>query len=333
MTSTDRSAVPLGGSKLEVVSASGLVILASTSGSDGVLEEFYEAYDRAFVLANEKEGFDGFAECMLLNSGDAYAELAGRLGGFREFVLLARDPETTLPIGGANLIAFPLRFPDPNGPPVLSINLNYVFVNQRARRRGYFRRLVSDLPRIALDLLVATNASDLPREWATAGRNRHSPPQIVIFFEQNDPYRMSREDYELDTKHSGIDQRTRIGVWARRGARIVDFPYVQPPLTPGQGTDHSLVCGVIGLEQDALSACLFHGHLERFFAISVLKGRDPASEPVAAAQLTALAELCGRRQALPLLPPGRIRNLPPPAWDKGVATSLRDLLRAQTTVS
>jgi hypothetical protein len=206
-----------------------------------------------------------------------------------------------------------------------------VFVNEGARRRGYFRRLVSDLPRLALDLLLETNAADLPCEWSAKSGN--GPRQIVIFFEQNDPYRMSREDYELDTKHSGIDQRTRIGVWAQLGARIVDFPYVQPPLTSEQASDHSLVCGVIGLQEDTLSACLLHDHLERFFAISVLKGRDPSMEPVAARQLTALAEMCANHQLVPLLASDRIGKLPPPAWEATTALSLRDLLRVQTTMS
>ncbi len=335
MTGTDQKTVALSGSKFQLVSPSGLVVLASTSGSDGVFEQFYEAYDRAFVLANEKEGFRGFAECLLLNSGDAYARLAARYGEFREFVLLAEDPLAAVPIGGANFIAFPRRSPNRPEPAILLVNLNYVFINQGVRRRGYFRRLVNDLPRLALDLLVATNAAKLPREWMSENLELHAFPQILIFFEQNDPYRMAREDYELDTKHSGIDQRARIGVWAQLGARIVDFPYVQPPLTSGQAADHSLVCGVIGTQENEISACLLHDHLERFFVISVLKGRDPSTEPVAEMQLNALSAMCAKQGALRLLALNFIRKLPPPNWDHGatVSTSLRDILRAQTSMS
>ncbi len=78
------------GTRLKRVSTSGLVIEATTAADDGLLEEFYRDYDGAFVLENEKEGYDGFAECLGLNAGDQYANLVGRYGPFREFV--ARGP-------------------------------------------------------------------------------------------------------------------------------------------------------------------------------------------------------------------------------------------------
>src|SRR5262245_56131772 len=74
------------GTRLSLVSTSGLVIDATTSPDDGLLEEFYRDYDGAFVLENEKEGYDGFAECLELNAGDHYASLVKRYGPFREFV-------------------------------------------------------------------------------------------------------------------------------------------------------------------------------------------------------------------------------------------------------
>src|SRR5271165_6314925 len=55
---------------------SGLVIEASTSAEGGVLREFYSDYDKAFVLENEKEEFDGFAECLALNYGPEYLRLS-----------------------------------------------------------------------------------------------------------------------------------------------------------------------------------------------------------------------------------------------------------------
>lgn len=312
------------GSRIELVSASGLVIEASTSADDGLLDEFYAAYDRAFVLANEKEGLNGFKQCLALNSGEAYMALTARFGPFREFVLVARDPGAADAIGGANLIACLLA--PAGGTPILSVNLNYVFTNVSARRRGYFRRLIADLPLLVVGLFAKTNASDLPSGSATESG---SPP-VLIFFEQNDPYRMSRAEYELDTHHSGVDQLTRIRIWAGLGARIVDFSYVQPPLTPAQGADHTLACGVIGTQEDAISACLLHDHLERFFAISVLKGRDPATEPVAARQLEVLTELCGRRQLVALLASDSIRDATGPPWDSAAGGgSLRDVLRAR----
>src|SRR5438552_4072731 len=70
------------GTRLRLFSNSGLVVEATTAADDGLLEEFYRDYDGAFVLENEKEGYDGFAECLGLNAGNQYADLVGRYGPF-----------------------------------------------------------------------------------------------------------------------------------------------------------------------------------------------------------------------------------------------------------
>src|SRR5262245_7707284 len=152
------------GARLRFVSSSGFVIDATTSADDGVLREFYSDYDRAFVLENEKEGYDGFAECLRLNHGDAYADLVKRYGPFREFVLVVREAKTKARLGGANFIIFPISPASKRGV-VLSMNLNYVFVNPEARQKGVFRRLMGDMPNIAYRLFARSNSSDLPEKW------------------------------------------------------------------------------------------------------------------------------------------------------------------------
>jgi hypothetical protein len=280
---------------LSLVSTSGLVIDATTAADDGLLEEFYRDYDGAFVLENEKEGYNGFAECLGLNAGDQYANLVGRYGPFREFVAVVRDTATGARLGGANFIIFPVSGPTAREL-ILSINLNYVFVNSQLRRKGTFRQLMSDLPAIAFRLFAQTNASDLPAARRAAGE-----PRVYIFIEQNDPFRMSREDYDRDTELTGLDQVARIGLWSRLGARIVDFPYVQPPLSKDQDADDTLAYAVLGAPDADLDACLLRSHLERFFGISVLKGADLSVEPTAAAQLSELAIRCRDNRRVPLL--------------------------------
>jgi hypothetical protein len=283
------------GTRLSLVSASGLVIEATTAADDGLLEEFYRDYDGAFVLENEKEGYDGFAECLGLNAGDQYANLVGRYGPFREFVAVVRDPATGARLGGANFIIFPVSGATAREL-VLSINLNYVFVNTQLRRKGVFRQLMGDLPALAFRLFAQTNAADLPKVPP-----RGSEPQVYIFIEQNDPFRMSRENYDRDTELTGLDQVARIGLWSRLGARIVDFPYVQPPLSKDQDADDTLAYAVLGARDADLDACLLRSHLERFFGISVLKGADLSVEPTAAAQLSELAVRCKEKRRVPLL--------------------------------
>jgi len=288
------------GSRRRLVSASGFVIDATTSAEDGLLQEFYSDYDRAFVLENEKEGYDGFVECLGLNCGDQYNDLVRRYGPFREFVIVVREAATGARLAGANFIIFPLSLKKTRGL-VLSMNLNYVFVNSEFRKKGVFRELVGDLPNIAYRLFVETNAPDLPEKWRAVAAKRSSLPQVYMFIEQNDPFRMSTEDYERDTKLTGLDQVVRIGLWSRLGARIVDFPYVQPPLSKDQAADNTLAYAVLGAVGTSLDACLLRAHLERFFGISVLKGADLSLEPTAAAQLSELSIACNNGRPVPLL--------------------------------
>jgi len=169
-------------------------------------------------------------------------------------------------------------------------------VNAQLRRKGILRQLMGDLPALAFRLFAQTNAADLP-----AARRGASEPQVYIFIEQNDPFRMSREDYDRDTELTGLDQVARIGLWSSLGARIVDFPYVQPPLSKDQDADDTLAYAVLGALDADLDACLLRAHLERFFGISVLKGADLSVEPTAAAQLSELAIRCKDNRRVPLL--------------------------------
>ncbi|ADP71128.1 hypothetical protein Rvan_1890 [Rhodomicrobium vannielii ATCC 17100] len=278
--------------KFGFTSDTGLKIDA-TIEADDLFEEFYADYDKAFVLENEKETFEGFVRCFALNGGETYAQLALRYGPFREFALVARDPSTGARIGGANFTVFLLPASASGGVQTVSINLNYIFINLSERKRGKFRRLVSDLPDIAMRLFQQTNPDDALRETRS---------QLPIFIEQNDPFRMSPDQYDRDTSLTGVDQISRIKIWASLGARIVDTPYVQPPLSADQAPDTTLVYAVLGLEDETVGTCLLSAHLERFFSISVLKGKDASTDGCANAQITELRAKCLRGEKVPLLP-------------------------------
>jgi hypothetical protein len=184
-----------------VTSSDGLLVEATVSPESAVLQTFYASYDDAFVLPNEKEALDGFVACLALNFGDAYDRLSRQYGAFREIVVVARDRSGAL-VGGANLIAFPLR----NGE-VLSINLNYGFVVTEQRRRGHFKRLVAAIGKVTAGFFASANA----------------PVEHLVFIEQNDPVQMSPADYASDTQHSGLDQMTRIRLGTALGAKSGDF--------------------------------------------------------------------------------------------------------------
>lgn len=316
----DATAGPAG-DRFRLRTAAGLTIEASTSPAGGLLQAFYAGYDRAFVLENEKEKLGGFAECLSLNEGESYRRLSNMLGPYREFIFLASDSRTGQEFGGGNFIAFPINSDGRTGSAVLSANLNYIFVNREARGLGYFTRLVSDLPEIVFRLFLETNREDAPADWL------HRRPPVLVFAEQNDPYKLSRENYERDSLHSGLDQVTRIKIWARRGAKIVDFDYVQPALTADQEPDYNLAYSLMDAAAPSLSACLLREHLRRFFGISVLKGKDPSSDKVASEQFAVLDRLCSSGRHVELLPIDDSK-LHPPSWQtSGGPRSLRDLLR------
>jgi len=304
------------GAKLTLKTACGLVLTVSTGPYDGVLDDFYADYDKAFILSSEKEGYDGFVRCLELNAGRTYEGLATRFGAFCEYVLTVSDVVTGVRIGGANLIAYPISSNAAVADAVLAINLNYVFINAPSRGQDYFRRLIRDLPLATLDLLRATHSAELPASWSTAG----GAPPTFMFIEQNDPLRMPADDYARDTELTGLDQLARIGIWARLGAKIIDFDYVQPALSSAQSPDENLVLAVLGASGGGLSACLLRQHLLRFFAISVLKGGDPLTDPTAGPQLAELQRLCNEGRQVNLL---AAVNL---AGAAGAATSLRSYL-------
>ena len=256
--------------------------LALTDRADSaVFARFFAGYDRAFVLPNEKEDAAGFAHCLALNHDRTGDRLRASFGRFAEICLIARDSASGAPVGGANFIAMEVRG---EAGTQISANLNYVYVDSAARGQGYFGRLLV-LVRHAIGLAMAGAAGD-----------------PLIFIELNDPVRMSPADYARDSRYTGLDQFDRLRIWSRRGARLVDHAYIQPPLSAGQAPDETLVYGVLS-DRPSLSACTLGDHLRKFFAISVLKGASIDDCPAARDQVDDLAARCRAGARIALLDP------------------------------
>ena len=261
-----------------------LSIETTDRADDGVLDAFYAAYDKAFVLANEKEELEGFRDCLALNAGAAHQRLRARYGPFRELVMVARDDGGAV-VGGANLIV--IQHPTATAHGIgHTVNLNYLFVAPAQRGKSRSRTLLAACHRVA---------------DASAAAWRSGASKSLFFLEINDPFRLSAEQYQLDSEHAGIDQVTRLAYWARMGARLIDWPYVQPALSATQEDDRTLAYSVLDAGADRLPATLLFWHLERFFAISVLKGADLQSSPSAAQQVHALQQRAAAGGTLRLL--------------------------------
>lgn len=252
----------------------GVRVTATGDPASPVLERFLEGYDRAFILPDEREELEGFRKCLALNR--SHRQAFGRVHS--ELVAVLEDESGVL-LGGANFLATSIARP---GAPPAAVALNYVYVEEAARGRGLLRHA------LAAVRALAVTALDIDR--------RKGDP--VLFIEQNDPLRMTAEAYAVDTQHSGLDQIDRLAIWARVGARVVDFPYIQPALSADQSADDTLIYAAIDCPGDEVDAGLLHDHLESFFAISVLKGQADRPDGVAARQLATLA---ARTTPVPLL--------------------------------
>ncbi len=254
------------------------------TAEDPLFERFFSGYEEAFTLPDETEDRDGFAQCLALNHGPAHDRLAARYGPFRELCVVASDAGTDSMIGGANFIAMAPDRTAPGAP--VTANLNYLYVCPQARGRGVLRRFMQALRALIGGLFDGT-----------AGR------PVAIFIEQNDPFRMSRAAYERDSAHSGMDQFDRLRIWARMQAHVVDFPYVQPPLSAEQKADGTLIYSVMGLDAPNLSPAVLRRHLAAFFGISVLKGAPLEEAPAAMTQIAMLDGMIARGESVPLIDP------------------------------
>lgn len=263
----------------------GLTFQTSGDPCSALFDEFFAGYDRSFVLPDEREEPEGFRACLALNRdcprmfGRPHLELVGIL----------REDGGCSTLGGANFLI--AGMPQVSGHPRISVALNYLFVSPEARGRGLSRILLR-----AIGDTANRAAGQAATDWP------------AIFIEQNDPLMMSAEEYRSDSRHSGIDQLARLRVWERLGTSLVDFPYVQPALSADQASDDGLAFGLIGDGFEGSGNCLsplfLHAHLQSFFGFSVLKGREPDCDPVAARQLALCRALADVGESVPLLPMG-----------------------------
>ena len=254
----------------------GLHVSATTRPLSPIVDRFFEAYERAFALPDEKEGIEGFRACLAMNAGNASSGPPSHC----ELIAVIEDEEGAL-LGGANFLATAIQ-PLPRHPSV-AVALNYLFVDRAARGRGYSRLLLSVVAQLS----------------ARALGDRAGPP--AIFIEQNDPLRMTEAEYYEDSERGGTDQVERLRLWQHLGARAVDFAYVQPALSADQAAEDALVYSVLGFSGPQMSARFLRDHLRSFFQISVLKGRDPTSDPTAAEQLRDLSVRADAGEMIALL--------------------------------
>jgi hypothetical protein len=220
----------------------------------------YEIYSRVFPMPDEREPPSAFREILNLNRD---ARIQTTYGPYREIVATVRRWEGGPVIGGHIFGVTTSECHRMHQIPG-SIQAIYTFLHEDNRGEIPIKTFVEYCQQTAL------------RTFPSNGRLAVQP---LIFFEVNNPLKMTAEEIDIDTKNSGLDPHRRYMFWLRSGFRPLDFPYVQPRLRPDAEPVRclDLFCGKATYE--TVPANVLERHLQAFISISVLKGRNAADDP------------------------------------------------------
>ncbi|MFT3924236.1 MAG: hypothetical protein QM778_17000 [Myxococcales bacterium] len=215
------------------------------------LDALYRLYEELFPLPEEREPIEAFYEIMGLNEN---APLQAQLGPWREYVV-GLHPSEGGPIVGGHIFGVTTSAAHVAHGYQASAQCIYTFLRKDVRGR----RAIEEFKRYFEDTALKTFGLD---------PGPSGPP--LLFFEVNNPLRMSAADIAADTATSA-NPYLRYEYWRGRGFRPLDFDYVQPALREGVAPVRylDLFCSAQG---DAIPAEVLRNHLRAFVSISVRKG-------------------------------------------------------------
>jgi len=242
-------------------------------------DKLYAIYAEMFPLPDEREPPEAFFEIHDLNQN---ADIQRKLGPGREIVAAIRLWQGGPLVGGhvfgittsAAHMAFGCR---------ASIQAIYTFLEPGARGKGP----IPDMKTYMCDQALATFGFDPVRGGM--------PP--MMFFEVNNPKRMTQQEIEEDTKRSGLDPHRRYMLWKRNGFAPLQFPYVQPRLRPDVDPVRYLDLFCTAGVADEIPADLIFAHLSAFVSISVRKGQPALEDP----DFAAMAKLLTPGRTIPFV--------------------------------
>jgi GNAT superfamily N-acetyltransferase len=234
-----------------------LAIQTIDAPDDPLLPAFYRLYAQVFTLADEREPLDGFTSVLAFNRDGAVQR---DFGPFLEPVLLARDPGDGEIVAAVNfsLYAYPGRAYAFDA----SCQMHFLMVREDMRGLGIGGRLIGEAEKAIAEFTQIHCGVENPRAFITC--------------EQNNPARMTHDEILADARAALIHPYARMDWWRRRGFKKLDFPYMQPPLSP----DHA-ACEYLdyyarpsNATPETLSSIpcdVLIEHLRRFFFVSVGK--------------------------------------------------------------
>ncbi len=252
-----------------------------TSPSAPAFKALYALYKSIFPMADEREPPEAFSEILEINRALSTQE---HFGPYREIVAIVRLWEGGPIIGGHifGVTTSPDHFA--SGIPA-SVQAIYTFMHKDYRGLVPIEAFAKYCQRAAVET------------FPVPGITLRLP---VIFFEVNNPLKMTPEEISMDTCRSGLDPHRRYNFWLRSGFRPLDFPYVQPRLRPDVEPVRCLDLFCSGDIND-VSATLLLSHLRAFVSVSVLKNQDACRDP----DFLTMQDWLTRYDAVPLVPRSR----------------------------
>jgi hypothetical protein len=220
-------------------------------------ESLYGLYAAMFPLADEREPPEEFFRILSFNEDQAIQEA---YGPYREIVAAVR-PWDAGPVVGGHV------FGVTSGPAHLqagipaSVQGIYTFLHERYRGLVPMRDFIA-----------------FAQETACSTFGQANPQKAVIFFEVNNPLRMTADEIAADTDSSGLHPARRYMFWFRSGFRPLDMEYVQPRLREDAQPVRYLDLFCSRNDIMAIPAAVVLSHLHAFCSISVLKNQNASSD-------------------------------------------------------
>ena len=241
------------------------------------LREWYRIYALCFPDESEREEEAEFLNILNMNDDDT---LQKSLGPWKEAIFAIRDGQTGRIVGGLN---FGMTFLKPQHDETAAsmfaatVQVPYLFIDPAFRGDGQTDIVV----------LVARPVLTAIRNWVDEKLLEigidAKKKEILLFFEANDPTRMTLAQRRDDKANAQIDPWLRYAIWAKY-AQPLNFEYVRATFHPSKKPVEylDLFCMALGSAKapdfrrrvKPIPAVLLREHLRRFFSISVLKGED-----------------------------------------------------------
>jgi len=219
------------------------------SSNEKKLKRFYSSYGKIFTLPEERESYSGFRKIMSFNGRK---DLIAKYGFFEEMIISYTYNQEVIAAVNFAVYSTP-NFIQKNYKINGTSHIIYIFVNEKYRKHGLGTKLVLDAEKTA---------------------EKISKGNVLFFIDVNNPLKMSSRQ-KIEDKKAGISEKNRILWWGNRGFRKLHFNFILPPLEDKPCRYLMLAAKT---NKTKIPSDIIREHLERFFSISVLKGKDAETD-------------------------------------------------------